>query len=233
MLRGARGELSRFEQQREAERAVVVQIALGAAGVASHAADLEELRALVQSAGVEVVASVSGRRERPDPALFAGSGKVNEIALTCSQEAAELVVFNHELSGAQERNLERALSCRVIDRRSLILDIFAQRARSAEGKLQVELAQLEHLSTRLVRGWSHLERQRGGVGLRGPGEKQLELDRRMIGNRIRALKERLAQVETQRRTQRRRRERSQVVSIGIVVTRMPAVHPLQSPDRRA
>ncbi len=216
MQRGARGELSQLERQREAERAVVVQIALGAAGAASQAADLEELRALVQSAGVEVVGSIAGRRERPDPALFAGSGKVNEIALTCTQEQAELVVFNHELTGAQERNLERALSCRVIDRRSLILDIFAQRARSAEGKLQVELAQLEHLSTRLVRGWSHLERQRGGVGLRGPGEKQLELDRRMIGSRIRALKERLARVETQRRTQRRRRERSQTVAIGIV-----------------
>ncbi|MFN3630045.1 MAG: GTPase HflX [Casimicrobiaceae bacterium] len=216
LLRGARGELTHLERRRGAERAVVVQLALGNTPRAETFANLEELKALVASAGVQVVASVSGKRDRPDPALFAGSGKVSEIAATCSTKAAELVVFNHELSGIQERNLERALSCRVIDRRSLILDIFAQRARSAEGKLQVELAQLEHLSTRLTRGWSHLERQRGGVGLRGPGEKQLELDRRMIAVRIRALKERLERVAKQRRTQRRRRERSNVVSIGIV-----------------
>ncbi len=195
---------------------MIVQLALGNTPRAGTSADLEELKSLVASAGVQVVASVSGKRDRPDPALFAGSGKVSEIATACTSEAAELVVFNHELSGIQERNLERALSCRVIDRRSLILDIFAQRARSAEGKLQVELAQLEHLSTRLTRGWSHLERQRGGVGLRGPGEKQLELDRRMIAVKIRALKERLERVATQRRTQRRRRERSNVISIGIV-----------------
>ncbi|MCX8116198.1 MAG: GTPase HflX, partial [Burkholderiaceae bacterium] len=119
---------------------------------------------------------------------------VEEIASACRADAADLVVFNHELSGIQERNLERALGCRVVDRRALILDIFAQRARSAEGKLQVELAQLEHLSTRLVRGWSHLERQRGGVGLRGPGEQQLELDRRLIATRIRALRERLERI---------------------------------------
>jgi GTP-binding protein HflX len=216
LQRGARGELTHLERRRDAERAVIVQLALGNTPRAETSADLEELKSLVASAGVQVVASVSGKRDRPDPALFAGSGKVSEIATTCSTEAAELVVFNHELSGIQERNLERALSCRVIDRRSLILDIFAQRARSAEGKLQVELAQLEHLSTRLARGWSHLERQRGGVGLRGPGEKQLELDRRMIAVKIRALKERLERVATQRRTQRRRRERSNVISIGIV-----------------
>jgi len=214
--RGAHGELAQLERRREAERAVIVQLALGLPTRSDTLADLDELKALVASAGVQVVGSIAGRRERPDPALFAGSGKVAEIASTCASEAAELVVFNHELSGIQERNLERALSCRVIDRRSLILDIFAQRAQSAEGKLQVELAQLEHLSTRLVRGWSHLERQRGGVGLRGPGEKQLELDRRMIAVKIRALKERLARVATQRRTQRRRRERSNVVSVGIV-----------------
>ncbi|TAG82308.1 MAG: GTPase HflX, partial [Burkholderiales bacterium] len=160
--------------------------------------------------------TITGKRDTPDPALFVGSGKAGEIATTASEGAAELVIFNHSLSGAQERNLERELQCRVVDRRALILDIFAQRARSAEGKLAVELAQLQHLSTRLVRGWSHLERQRGGIGLRGPGEKQLEMDRRIIGDKIRMLKERLEKVERQRRTQRRQRERSRTVSIGIV-----------------
>ncbi len=205
-----------FERRRGNDRAVLVQLALGKALASDVADDLEELQALVSSAGADVVGTITGKRDTPDPALFVGSGKAGEIAITASEGSAELVIFNHSLSGAQERNLERELQCRVVDRRALILDIFAQRARSAEGKLAVELAQLQHLSTRLVRGWSHLERQRGGIGLRGPGEKQLEMDRRIIGDKIRMLKERLEKVERQRRTQRRQRERSRTVSIGIV-----------------
>jgi len=192
---------------------VLVQLAFGKAALTD---DLEELQALAASAGVDTAAVVTGKRDRPDPALYAGKGKVSEVGMACAEHAAELVIFNHSLSGAQERNLEKALSCRVIDRRSLILDIFAQRARSAEGKLAVELAQLEHMSTRLVRGWAHLERQRGGVGMRGPGEKQLEIDKSLITLRIRALKERLSKVDRQRQTQRRQRERSQTRSIAIV-----------------
>lgn len=205
-----------FERARGNDRALLVQLALGKALAGDVADDLEELQALVSSAGADVVGTVTGRRQTPDPALFVGSGKAEEIASTASGNDAELVIFNHSLSGVQERNLERELQCRVVDRRALILDIFAQRARSAEGKLAVELAQLQHLSTRLVRGWSHLERQRGGIGLRGPGEKQLEMDRRIIGDKIRMLKERLDKVERQRRTQRRQRERSRTVSVGIV-----------------
>ncbi|HEX7971431.1 MAG TPA: GTPase HflX, partial [Thiobacillus sp.] len=151
-----------------------------------------------------------------DAALFVGSGKADEIAARVAAADADVVIFNHELSPAQERNLERRLHCRVIDRVSLILDIFARRAQSAEGKLQVELAQLQHLSTRLVRGWTHLERQRGGVGMRGPGEKQLETDRRLIGIRVKALRERLARLGKQRRTQRRSRARQHVVSVALV-----------------
>jgi GTPase len=214
--RGAdRGGLQ-FERRQGNDRAVLVQLALGKTLAADVADDLEELQALVSSAGADVVGTVTGKRDTPDPALFAGSGKVEEIAHTANGGSAELVIFNHSLSGVQERNLERELQCRVVDRRALILDIFAQRARSAEGKLAVELAQLQHMSTRLVRGWAHLERQRGGIGLRGPGEKQLEMDRRIIGDKIRGLKDRLDKVERQRRTQRRQRERSRTVSIGIV-----------------
>ena len=202
-----------FERHAGNDRAVLVQLAFGKAALTD---DLEELQALAASAGVDTAAVVTGKRDRPDPALYAGKGKVSEVGVACAEHAAELVIFNHSLSGAQERNLEKTLSCRVIDRRSLILDIFAQRARSAEGKLAVELAQLEHMSTRLVRGWAHLERQRGGVGMRGPGEKQLEIDKSLITLRIRALKERLSKVDKQRQTQRRQRERSQTRSIAIV-----------------
>ena len=202
-----------FDRHAGNDRAVLVQLAFGKAALTD---DLEELQALSASAGVETAAVVTGKRDRPDPALYAGKGKVEEVGTACAEHAAELVIFNHSLSGAQERNLEKALSCRVIDRRSLILDIFAQRARSAEGKLAVELAQLEHMSTRLVRGWAHLERQRGGVGMRGPGEKQLEIDKSLITLRIRALKERLSKVDRQRQTQRRQRDRSQTRSIAIV-----------------
>ncbi|MBM3396634.1 MAG: GTPase HflX, partial [Betaproteobacteria bacterium] len=164
----------------------------------------------------KVLGQVTGRRSRIDPATFAGRGKVEEIGAAVAEKAASVVIFNHALSPAQERNLERAIRCRVVDRVALILDIFAQRARSHEGKLQVELAQLDHLATRLVRGWTHLERQQGGVGLRGPGETQLETDRRLIGKRVQVLKERLATVRKQRGVQRRARERSEVFTVSLV-----------------
>jgi GTP-binding protein HflX len=159
------------ELQNGRDRALLVEVDLGAGEAEARLAELKDLAA---SAGAEVADIVTARRARPDPALFAGRGKVDEIAARRVATDADLVIFDHALSGAQQRNLERALQCRVVDRVSLILDIFAQRAQSAEGKLQVELAQLQHLSTRLVRGWTHLERQTGGIGLRGPGETQLE-----------------------------------------------------------
>jgi len=185
-------------------------------GDADYQDSLEELHRLAESANLTVVGVVEGKRARPDSATFAGSGKVGEIALAVRESQAGLVIFNHPLSPAQERNLERRLECRVIDRTSLILDIFAQRARSHEGKLQVELAQLEHLATRLVRGWTHLERQKGGIGLRGPGETQLETDRRLLGKRVKLLKERLAKLRRQRDVQRRARQRSNVLSVSLV-----------------
>ena len=201
------------ERPAAGERAVVVQLDFGQGDLADQ---LEEVRLLVDSAGGLVVAEVFGRRHAPDPKTFAGKGKVEEIAAMLGAGEADLVIFNHQLSPAQERNLERELKCRVIDRTSLILDIFAQRAASAEGKLQVELAQLEHLSTRLVRGWTHLERQRGGIGLRGPGEKQLETDRRLLGNRIKLLKERLKKLSRQRGVQRKARMRGDVLNVSLV-----------------
>ena len=185
-------------------------------GEADYAASLAEVQQLVASAGVRALALVKGRRERPDPAYFAGKGKVEQIADMIAQTGAPLAVFNHQLSPVQERNLEKRLQCRVVDRTSLILDIFAQRARSHEGKVQVELAQLEHLSTRLVRGWTHLERQKGGIGLRGPGETQLETDRRLIGKRVKLLKEKLARLEAQRAVQRRARARAHMFAVSLV-----------------
>lgn len=202
-----------LERPAAGERAVLVQLDFGQPDLADQ---LEELRLLTESAGGLVVAEVCGRRHSPDPKTFAGKGKVQEVAAMLAAGEADLVIFNHELSPAQERNLERELKCRVIDRTSLILDIFALRAASAEGKLQVELAQLEHLSTRLVRGWTHLERQRGGIGLRGPGETQLETDRRLLGNRVKLLKERLAKLSRQRSVQRRSRMRGDVLNVSIV-----------------
>lgn len=159
---------------------------------------------------------VSGRRERPDPALFVGAGKADEVLALCQSERADLVVFDHALTPGQQRNLTRRLGRRVIDRVALILDIFALRARSHEGKLQVELAQLDYLSARLVRGWTHLERQRGGIGLRGPGETQLETDRRLIGERVRQLRTRLATVERQRRNRTRQRHRQGAFAVSLV-----------------
>lgn len=202
-----------FERPEGGDKAVLVSLDFGQPDFDE---DVEELCRLVESAGLGIAEVVKGRRARPDAALFAGSGKVDEIALALKESGAELVVFNHDLSAAQERNLEKALHCRVVDRTTLILDIFAQRARSHEGKLQVELAQLEHLSTRLVRGWTHLERQRGGIGMRGPGETQLETDRRLLGKRVKLLKEKLAMVRRQRSVQRRARQRSEVLSVSLV-----------------
>jgi GTP-binding protein HflX len=185
-------------------------------GEPDYGESLEELERLAVSAGVLPRAVVKGRRVRPDPAFFAGRGKVEELAAAITSTGAALAIFNHELTPVQERNLEERLRCRVVDRTSLILDIFAQRARSHEGKLQVELAQLEHLATRLVRGWAHLERQKGGIGLRGPGETQLETDRRLLAKRVKVLKEKLARLRNQREVQRRARTRASVFSVSLV-----------------
>lgn len=202
-----------FERPGKGTDAVLVGLDFGAL---DYDESLQEIQLLAASAGAVPRALVKGRRARPDAALFAGKGKVEEIRQVIAAQRAELVIFNHELSPVQERNLERALGCRVVDRVSLILDIFAQRARTHEGKLQVELAQLEHLATRLVRGWTHLERQRGGIGLRGPGETQLETDRRLLGKRVKVLKGKLAKVRAQRAVQRRARKRSNLVHASLV-----------------
>ncbi|HUO43408.1 MAG TPA: GTPase HflX [Burkholderiales bacterium] len=193
------------ERPRARPQAVLVSIDFGSADYAETTAELHQLAI---SAGLEVAAVLRGRRARPDPALFAGSGKVEELAGVLRDSGAGLVIFNHELSPAQQRNLEQRLQCRVVDRVSLILDIFARRARSHEGKLQVELAQLEHLATRLVRGWTHLERQKGGIGLRGPGETQLETDRRLLAKRVKVLKDKLGKLASRREVQRRGRRAS-------------------------
>jgi len=202
-----------LERPAAGERAVIVQLSFGRDDVSEQ---LEEVRLLAESAGAVVCAEVYGRRQSPDASTYAGKGKVQEVVAEVAAHAADLVIFNHELSPAQERNLERLLQCRVIDRTSLILDIFAQRAQSSEGKLQVELAQLDHLATRLVRGWTHLERQKGGIGLRGPGETQLETDRRLLGKRVKLLKGRLVRLERQRGVQRKARGRGEVLNVSFV-----------------
>ncbi|HET6493274.1 MAG TPA: ribosome rescue GTPase HflX [Burkholderiales bacterium] len=202
-----------FDRPGHGTEAVLVSLDFGER---DHAESLEEMQQLVASAGVDTRALIKGKRQKPDAALFAGRGKVAEIADTVNASRAPLVIFNHDLSPVQERNLEQQLKCRVVDRTSLILDIFAQRAHSHEGKLQVELAQLEHLATRLVRGWTHLERQKGGIGLRGPGETQLETDRRLLAKRVKVLKEKLAKVRRQREVQRRARSRANVLSVSLV-----------------
>jgi GTP-binding protein HflX len=199
-----------------APRTLVVSVALGSQTVARQASDADETVALAQSAGAQVVGLIQGRRERPDPAYFVGTGKAEEVRLRCLSDRIELVVFDHELSPAQQRNLSRVLGVRVLDRVQLILDIFALRASSHEGKLQVELAQLDYLSARLVRGWTHLERQKGGIGLRGPGETQLETDRRLIGQRVKQLKQRLASISKQRQNRRRARIRSGTLDVSLV-----------------
>jgi GTP-binding protein HflX len=183
----------------------------------SFAESTEEIVRLAESAGIASHVVVQGKRQRPDAALFAGSGKVDEIHAAVENLGAGTVIFNHHLSPVQERNLEKKLECGVMDRTRLILEIFAQRARTHEGKLQVELAQMEYLSTRLIRGWTHLERQRGGIGLRGgPGETQLELDRRLISQRIKTLKAELEKMRQRRDVQRRARSRKDVFSVSLV-----------------
>jgi len=202
-----------LERPGNGHRAILVGLDLGEA---DHAESVAELKQLTSSAGVAALATVGGRRQRPDPAFFAGSGKVAELERMATDLGADVVIFNHDLAPAQQRNLEMRLQRRVIDRTSLILDIFAQRARSHEGKLQVELAQLQHLSTRLKHGWTHLERQKGGIGLRGPGETQLETDRRLLGNRMRVLRGKLDRVQAQRHVQRRARRRADVFGVSLV-----------------
>ena len=177
---------------------------------------LDEFQELARSAGAEVLGVVIAPRDRPDARFYVGSGKVEELAEVVEETGADLILVSQSLSAVQERNIEKACKCRVLDRATLILDIFAQRAKSYEGKLQVELAQLRHLSTRLVRGWTHLERQKGGIGLRGPGETQLETDRRLIGARIRQLKNRLEKVDRQREQSRRQRKRSRAPLVALV-----------------
>ena len=194
-------------------RAVLVGVDFGKG---DFAASIEELSLLAQSAGAAPVVTIACKRSSPDAALFVGSGKADEIANAVADATLDLVIFNHALSPAQQRNLERHLKVRVVDRTSLILDIFAQRAHSHEGKIQVELAQLQHLATRLIRGWTHLERQKGGIGLRGPGETQLETDRRLLGDRVKALKIKMEKLHKQRETQRRSRGRSKTFSVSLV-----------------
>jgi GTP-binding protein HflX len=201
-----------FERPHGVERAVLVHLLLNG----FEDGDGSEFQELAVSAGAECVGLITGRRQAPDPRLFVGVGKAEEIRAVVRQNAAELVLFDHALSPSQERNLETFLECRVLDRTGLILDIFAQRARSFEGKLQVELAQLRHLATRLVRGWTHLERQRGGIGLRGPGETQLETDRRLLADRIRQIRLRLERVERQRDQGRRARRKADLPTVSVV-----------------
>lgn len=178
--------------------------------------DLSEFVELVSSAGAEILDIATSSRHTPDPKYFIGKGKATEIKALVAEHKADLVLFNHALSPSQERNLESLLQCRVLDRTGLILDIFAQRARSFEGKLQVELAQLKHLSTRLVRGWTHLERQKGGIGLRGPGETQLETDRRLLGQRIKQINKRLEKVRKQREQGRQSRRKAEIPTVSLV-----------------
>ena len=182
----------------------------------AHRENLSEFKELVLSSGAEIMTIATTSRQKADPRYFIGSGKAKEIAELVKAYEADLVLFNHQLAASQERNLERLIECRVLDRTGLILDIFAQRARSFEGKLQVELAQLKHLSTRLVRGWTHLERQKGGIGLRGPGETQLETDRRLLGLRIKQINKRLDKVKKQREQGRQSRQKAEIATISLV-----------------
>jgi GTP-binding protein HflX len=202
-----------FERPRSGERALLVRI--GFDGPVDPE-ELEEFRQLARSAGAEPVATVTGRRERPDPRFFVGSGKAEELRQAADGALAEVILVDHALSPSQERNLEKLTGRRVLDRNGLILDIFAQRARSFEGKLEVELAQLRHIATRLVRGWTHLERQKGGIGMRGPGETQLETDRRLIAQRVKLLTRRLAKLRQQRETGRQVRAQIPVPSLALV-----------------
>jgi GTPase len=202
-----------LERPGSGERALLLHVGLRRP---CHDDETQEFRALAESAGAWVVAEIHARRDRPDPKFFIGSGKVDELAARIQETQAELILVNQPLRAGQERNLETTLKTRVLDRNGLILDIFAQRAATFEGKLQVELAQHEHLASRLVRGWTHLERQKGGIGLRGPGETQLETDRRLVSRRIRHLRERLIRVERQRQVGRKERLRTAVSTVALV-----------------
>ncbi len=202
-----------FERPDSGENCVLVHIDIAAE---KNREDLAEFEELAVSAGAAPVAIVTGSRDRPESSTFIGAGKIGELVAVRQSHGAELVLFNHGLTPSQERNLERELRCRVLDRTGLILDIFAQRARSHEGKLQVELAQLSHLRTRLKRGWSHLDRQKGGIGLRGAGEKQLELDQRMIGQRIKSIRKSLGRVHGRRELGRNARRRAELPTISLV-----------------
>ncbi len=200
-----------FDRPDTGERAVLVHL-----NIPGHREDPQELVELAKSAGTEPVCVVMGARKSPDAKYFVGTGKLDEIKTAVTDSQAAIVLFNHALSPSQERNLETYLKTRVVDRNGLILDIFAQRAQSFEGRLQVELAQLKHLSTRLVRGWTHLERQKGGIGLRGPGETQLETDRRLLGARIQQIQKRLEKVDKQRHQGRSKRKKADIPSIALV-----------------
>lgn len=200
-----------FDRPDSGERAVLVHLTLH-----SGQEDLLELKELAKSAGTDPVHVVTGSRRSPDPKYFVGTGKLDELKNVIESQSVDIVLFNHPLSPSQERNLENALGVRVVDRNGLILDIFAQRAQTFEGKLQVELAQLRHLSTRLVRGWTHLERQKGGIGLRGPGETQLETDRRLLGLRIKQIQQRLEKVDKQRHQGRSKRKKAEIPSVSLV-----------------
>ena len=203
-----------FERSRKGEIALLIQPHAG--GPPADGA-LEEFADLARSAGATVAATLNARIDKPNPATLIGSGKLEEVKAACEATGADLVLVNHPLSPSQERNLEKALERRVVDRTGLILDIFSQRARSHEGKLQVELAQLKHMATRLIRGWTHLERQRGGsIGLRGPGETQLETDRRLLQKRVEQLQKRLDKVEVQHTQMRRARVRSELPRVALV-----------------
>jgi len=202
-----------FERPRSGERAILVHASTG--GV-PDTDEQQEFVELATSAGAVIVDELVSARRKPDPRTFVGKGKLEELKARIAASDAELVLSSAALSPSQERNLERSLNCRVIDRAGLILDIFAQRARSFEGKLQVELAQLRHLSTRLVRGWTHLERQKGGIGLRGPGETQLETDRRLVDKRIRQLRERLDHVDQRRAMNRQNRIKAEIPTVALV-----------------
>jgi len=202
-----------FDRYQAGEQAVLVHVDFPDDNARE---DLQEFEMLVSSAGVSALTVVTGKRDKPHTKYFVGSGKVEEIAEAVRLFEANVILFNHTLSPSQEKNIEAFCQCRVIDRTTLILDIFAQRARTHEGKLQVELAQLRHMSTRLIRGWTHLERQKGGVGLRGPGETQLETDRRLLRERMTSIRKRLEKVERQRQQGRRARTRAEIPTISLV-----------------
>lgn len=202
-----------FERPESGELAILVHLDLADEADQESPRELEEL---ALSAGADPVEFLTGSRAQPSPKFFVGAGKLEELRALVQMHGAELVIFNHALSPGQERNIEQEIKCRVLDRTGLILDIFAQRARTHEGKLQVELAQLEHMSTRLIRGWTHLERQKGGIGLRGPGETQLESDRRMLRARIKSIHKRLDKVRKQRDQGRRSRRRSEIATVSLV-----------------